>query len=153
MTAGRDPQGGTIRRKPGTREPSGVMEGTVLIKEFLRIMPKLSPQQHMALLEAGQDMYARYGHTTAQEGRALPGNVDLYVAAARAGKLKLDTVVYPRSCSSARRIMNGPPAAVSRPLAHRRREARRRLTAGPDRVAVAAHHAPASRPATPATPQ
>jgi predicted amidohydrolase YtcJ len=90
-----DPQGGVIRRKPGTREPSGVMEGTVLIREFLRIMPKLSPQQHLALLEAGQDLYAKYGHTTAQEGRALPGNVDLYIAAAQAGRLKLDAVVYP----------------------------------------------------------
>jgi predicted amidohydrolase YtcJ len=90
-----DPQGGVIRRKPGTREPSGVMEGTVLIREFLRIMPKLSPQQHLALLEAGQDLYAKYGHTTAQEGRALPANVDLYIAAAQADRLKLDAVVYP----------------------------------------------------------
>lgn len=90
-----DPQGGVIRRKPGTREPSGVMEGTVLIREFLRIMPRLSREQHMALLEAGQDLYAKYGHTTAQEGRALPGNVELYIAAARAGRLKLDAVVYP----------------------------------------------------------
>jgi hypothetical protein len=90
-----DPQGGVIRRKPGTREPIGVMEGTVLIREFLRIMPKLSPQQHLALLEAGQDLYAKYGHTTAQEGRALPANVDLYIAAAQAGRLKLDAVVYP----------------------------------------------------------
>lgn len=92
-----DPQGGVIRRKPGTREPDGVMEGTVLIREFLRIMPKLSPKQHLALLDAGQDLYARYGHTTAQEGRALPGNVDLYVAAARAGRLRLDAVVYPEA--------------------------------------------------------
>ena len=90
-----DPQGGVIRRKPGTREPSGVMEGTVLIREFLRIMPALTPKQQLALLEAGQDLYAKYGHTTAQEGRALPGNVELYVAAARAGRLKLDAVVYP----------------------------------------------------------
>jgi predicted amidohydrolase YtcJ len=90
-----DPQGGVIRRKPGTREPSGVMEGTVLIREFLRIMPKIGAQQQLALLEAGQDLYAKYGHTTAQEGRALPGNVDLYIAAAQAGRLKLDVVVYP----------------------------------------------------------
>lgn len=67
----------------------------MLIREFLRIMPKLSPQQHLALLEAGQDLYAKYGHTTAQEGRALPANVDLYIAAAQAGRLKLDAVVYP----------------------------------------------------------
>jgi predicted amidohydrolase YtcJ len=93
--ATQDPQGGVIRRKPGSRDPSGVMEGTVLIREFLRIMPKLSQKQQMALLQAGQDLYAKYGHTTAQEGRALPGNVNLYIAAARAGKLKLDAVVYP----------------------------------------------------------
>ena len=90
-----DPQGGVIRRKPGTREPSGVMEGTVLIREFLRIMPKLSQDQQLALLDAGQDLYAKYGHTTAQEGRALPANVELYIAAARSGRLKLDVVVYP----------------------------------------------------------
>jgi predicted amidohydrolase YtcJ len=105
-----DPQGGVIRRKPGTREPNGVMEGTVLIREFLRIMPKLSPQQHLALLEAGQDLYAKYGHTTAQEGRALPGNVDLYIAAAQAGRLKLDAVVYPEALlvPEAGGFMNGP---------------------------------------------
>lgn len=90
-----DPQGGVIRRKPGTRAPSGVMEGTVLIREFLRIMPKLTLKQQLALLEAGQDLYVKYGHTTAQEGRALPGNVDLYVAAAEAGRLKIDAVLYP----------------------------------------------------------
>jgi predicted amidohydrolase YtcJ len=92
-----DPQGGVIRRKPGSREPSGVMEGTVLIREFLRIMPKLGVEQQLALLEAGQDLYLKYGHTTAQEGRALPGNVDLYIAAARAGRLKIDAVVYPEA--------------------------------------------------------
>jgi len=90
-----DPQGGVIRRKPGTRDPSGVMEGTVLIREFLRIMPQLSQKQQLALLEAGQDLYLKYGHTTAQEGRALPGNIDLYIAAAEAGRLMLDVVVYP----------------------------------------------------------
>lgn len=90
-----DPQGGVIRRKPGTREPSGVMEGTVLIREFLRIMPQLTQKQQLALLEAGQDLYVRYGHTTAQEGRALPGNVELYIAAAEAGRLNLDVAVYP----------------------------------------------------------
>jgi hypothetical protein len=103
-----DPQGGVIRRKPGFREPSGVMEGTVLIREFLRIMPKLSPAQHLALLEAGQDLYAKYGHTTAQEGRALPGNVDLYIAAARAGRLKLDAVVYPEVLLIGDDLMKGP---------------------------------------------
>jgi hypothetical protein len=103
-----DPQGGVIRRKPGSREPSGVMEGTVLIREFLRIMPKLSPEQHLALLEAGQDLYAKYGHTTAQEGRALPGNVDLYIAAASAGRLKLDAVVYPEVLLISDDAMRGP---------------------------------------------
>jgi predicted amidohydrolase YtcJ len=92
-----DPQGGVIRRKPGSREPSGVMEGTVLIREFLRIMPKLGVEQQLALLEAGQELYLKYGHTTAQEGRALPGNVDLYIAAAEARRLKIDAVVYPEA--------------------------------------------------------
>jgi len=61
-----DPPGGVIRREPGTREPSGVMEGTVLIREFLRILPKLSFEQQLALLDGGQELYAKYGHTTAQ---------------------------------------------------------------------------------------
>ena len=105
-----DPQGGVIRRKPGTREPSGVMEGTVLIREFLRIMPQLTQQQQLALLEAGQDLYVKYGHTTAQEGRALPGNVDLYFAAAEAGRLELDVVVYPEILliNEDGGFMNGP---------------------------------------------
>ena len=81
---------------PGFIDAHGhMMEGTVLIREFLRIMPRLNQKQQMALLEAGQDLYAKYGHTTAQEGRALPANVDLYIAAAKAGRLKLDAVLYP----------------------------------------------------------
>jgi hypothetical protein len=138
-----DPQGGVIRRKPGTREPSGVMEGTVLIREFLRIMPKLGPEQQLALLEAGQKLYAKYGHTTAQEGRALPGNVELYAVSA---KIQVDEHTRDRPSASSTVELRGPLQVVFYDLGEKPAEVNRPGVIGVAFTKAAAPATPSSDP-------
>jgi len=90
-----DPKGGAIRRKPGSREPDGTLEETAHIGTLLKLMPALGEPQQIALLKAGQELYLRFGHTTAQDGRTSPGDLKLLPRAAARGVLKLDVVAYP----------------------------------------------------------
>jgi predicted amidohydrolase YtcJ len=77
-----------IRRREGTQEPSGVLEEIAFFGVLIKVFPKLTEAQRIAMLEEGQDLYMKFGYTTAQDGRATPGNVNTAIAAARAGKLK-----------------------------------------------------------------
>jgi predicted amidohydrolase YtcJ len=90
-----DPKGGKFRRMPGTQEPNGVAEERAAFEVLAKVLPKLDPKDMQALIEAGQDLYTRYGHTTAQEGAAVPGAVKALEAAAEKGVLKVDVVTYP----------------------------------------------------------
>lgn len=48
-----------------------------------------------AILKAGTELYAKYGYTTAQEGRATAGIIAIESAVAKQGGLKIDVAVYP----------------------------------------------------------
>ena len=89
-----DPQGGVIQRRPGSREPNGVLEETAMVAALLKLMPALGEKQRIALLEAGQQLYLRFGHTTAQDGRSTPVDLKTFAEASRRGVLKLDLVSY-----------------------------------------------------------
>ena len=89
-----DPQGGVIQRRPGSREPNGVLEETAMVGALLKLMPALGEKQRIALLEAGQLLYLRFGHTTAQDGRATPVDLKTFAEAGRRRVLKLDLVAY-----------------------------------------------------------
>jgi predicted amidohydrolase YtcJ len=91
----KNPPGGIIRRKPGSNVPNGVLEETAGLIYLPKITPKLGMKEQIALLEAGQNLYMKYGHTTAQEGRAMPGSPEILIAASKAGKFKIDVVAYP----------------------------------------------------------
>jgi predicted amidohydrolase YtcJ len=90
-----DPQGGVIQRRPGSREPNGVLEETAMVAAMLKLMPALGEPQRIALLEAGQRLYLRYGHTTAQDGRSSPVDLQTFRRAAERRVLALDLVAYP----------------------------------------------------------
>jgi predicted amidohydrolase YtcJ len=68
----RVPQGGVIRRRAGTQEPDGVVEETAFFA-LLGVLPRLSEADREAIAQAGQDLYQRFGFTTAQEGRSTRG--------------------------------------------------------------------------------
>ena len=85
-----DPAGGVIHRDLNG-EPTGLLEENA----FFAAYPKLPSFDPVAQLEKGQGLYAAFGFTTAQEGRATPPAMKGLVAAAGAGKLVLDVLAYP----------------------------------------------------------
>ncbi len=91
-----DPKGGVFRRRAGSREPDGVMEELAFFSVLQKLLGRFDPETHQALVRAGAELVARYGFTTAQEGR-LTGRpvLDAFVAAAQASALPVDVVAYP----------------------------------------------------------
>jgi len=92
--ASKDPPGGVIRRKPGTQEPSGVVEEMAFFS-LMGILPKLSEADREFIAKAGQDLYVRFGFTTAQEGRSTNGVNATWAALAERNGLRIDVVSYP----------------------------------------------------------
>ncbi len=88
-----NPKGGVIRRRPGTREPNGVLEEAAIQLVIARL-PQPTAEQTQADLRKAQDYYASYGITTVQEGGASRQDIaDLRVFAGGGG-LHLDVVAY-----------------------------------------------------------
>ena len=89
-----DPAGGHVRRRPGSREPNGILEETALLP-ILDVFPKVDQAGQRTMVKKGIEAYTRFGFTTAQEGRAFPQDIDLYIAMAEADELSIDIVAYP----------------------------------------------------------
>ena len=89
-----DPPGGVIQRREGSQEPNGVLEETALMP-VLGVFPKVDDAGQRRMVREGIDAYTTFGFTTATEGRAFPGDVDLYIAMAEAGELEIDVVAFP----------------------------------------------------------
>jgi predicted amidohydrolase YtcJ len=89
-----DPPGGVIQRRPGSREPNGVLEETALMP-VLGVFPKVDDAGQRRMVREGIAAYTGFGFTTATEGRAFPNDIDLYVAMAEAGELGIDVVAFP----------------------------------------------------------
>jgi len=90
-----DPPGGVIRRREGSREPDGVLEENAFFAAGPQIMGRSGAEGMRAMIRAGAELWARYGYTTAQEGRANPGSATALREVADAGGLPVDVVVYP----------------------------------------------------------
>jgi predicted amidohydrolase YtcJ len=90
----KDPAGGVYRRREGGSEPNGVLEEMSFFKLVFTVLGKLGTEDNKALLKAGLDLYARFGFTTAQEGRATIEAIETEATAAREGDLKMDVVAY-----------------------------------------------------------
>lgn len=93
--ASKDPQGGAIHRKAGSQQPNGVLEENAFFGSLSAIFPKLSAEQAVDMLLAGQELYVSFGYTTIQDGRSAPEHVNIAIKAAREGKLIADIVSYP----------------------------------------------------------
>ena len=96
----KNPQGGVIRRKPGSMEPNGVLEENAHFNVLFSMMSQFDEQLQDEMLEAGQRFYARYGYTTVQEGRSSQQAYDTMVRAAEKNALLLDVVAYADFVSS-----------------------------------------------------
>lgn len=88
------PAGGIIVRKPGTKEPYGLIMETAFLPIFSQL-PKPSEEELMQQLKAGQMLYAEAGITTAQEGASHIGDVKIMQQAADSEALFIDVVSYP----------------------------------------------------------
>jgi len=89
-----DPEGGVIRRRPGSRQPLGVNEEAA---HFAYLFQALSPpkrEDQDYFLRKGLELAKSFGHTTASEGRLMaPQHADLASASER-GLLDIDVMAY-----------------------------------------------------------
>ena len=89
-----DPAGGVIRRKPGGREPDGVLEETALVAYGLKVVASVGAAGIKTFARAGSELWARFGYTTAQEGRVTPQVAEIIKAVAAEGGFRNDVAVY-----------------------------------------------------------
>lgn len=92
-----NPPGGVIRRQPGSNEPDGVMEENAshLVFNALLKTAKIDAKDPLNLVQKGCELYASYGFTTAQEGRASKSIYEAIRASAATDSLPIDVAVYP----------------------------------------------------------
>jgi predicted amidohydrolase YtcJ len=89
-----NPQGGVIQRREGSQEPNGVLEETAAFPLIMKLLGRVGPEGASAFIKAGSELWARFGYTTAQEGRSSPGVVKAMQAYASTGDLKIDVATY-----------------------------------------------------------
>jgi hypothetical protein len=90
-----DPQGGVIQRRKGSKEPNGVFEETAAMPVLMKLLGKTGVEGAKTFAKAGAELWARYGYTTADEGRSIPATVQIMREVADAGGYKIDVATYP----------------------------------------------------------
>lgn len=89
----RDPEGGRIGRVPGAMIPDGYLEEEALFNASADLEPP-DEDQLLDNLESAQQIYAKYGVTTAQEGLTRDDEWAMLRAFSDSGRLLLDVVCY-----------------------------------------------------------
>ena len=89
-----NPVGGIIRKRQDG-EPDGVLEENAFFAVLVHFLTGIGEEGLLAFAHAGPELWARFGYTTAQEGRAAPAIVEVLKKVAAAGDLKIDVVAYP----------------------------------------------------------
>jgi predicted amidohydrolase YtcJ len=92
----KNPAGGIIRRRAGSNEPNGVLEENAFylsLSGFIK-NAKIDPQTPLNLVRKGAEIYASYGFTTAQEGRANKNIYEAIQSASKTGSLPIDIAIY-----------------------------------------------------------
>ena len=70
-----NPAGGVIQRRLDSDEPNGVLEETAFYALLMKLFSRIGPEAAQEFVRAGADLWARFGYTTAQEGRSTPATV------------------------------------------------------------------------------
>jgi hypothetical protein len=91
----KDPAGGVIQRKPGTTEPNGTLEESAFFNGAPVVLGRVGPEGLKAFAREGAKLWARFGYTTAQEGRATPQVADIMKQVAAEGGFANDVTTYP----------------------------------------------------------
>lgn len=91
----KDPEGGVIQRKPGTTDPNGTLEETAFFPAVALVLKAAGPDGLKIFAREGAKLWARFGYTTAQEGRAAPVIAKVLAEVGAKGELPIDVAVYP----------------------------------------------------------
>ena len=89
-----DPEGGIIRRRPGSMEPNGVLEELAAIPVYMRELSPRTPEDARYVTEQGLELAMSFGYTTAQEGRAFTQTHDAMAGYATSVGFPIDVVSY-----------------------------------------------------------
>lgn len=89
-----NPAGGIIRRQ-ADGAPDGVLEENAFFMVLTNLLGGLGEEGLRAFANAGPELWARFGYTTAQEGRSVPPIVEVMKSVASEGGFKIDVVTYP----------------------------------------------------------
>ena len=89
-----NPAGGVIRRA-ANGEPNGVLEEYAFFSVIMPVMANLGSEGLQEFARAGSKLWASYGYTTAQEGRASGPAVEALKAVGADGQLPIDVVAFP----------------------------------------------------------
>jgi predicted amidohydrolase YtcJ len=92
--ATKDPAGGVIRRREGSQEPDGVLEELAFASLAFKLLPMIGPNGMEIFAREGAKLWARYGYTTAEEGKAIPGVAKVLKSIADKGGFAIDVVAY-----------------------------------------------------------
>jgi predicted amidohydrolase YtcJ len=91
----KDPEGGVIQRKPGSTEPNGTLEETALFAAVPVVFGRIGQEGTKTFAREGAKLWARYGYTTAEEGRTTPQIANLLKQVAAEGGFANDVIAYP----------------------------------------------------------
>lgn len=88
-----DPAGGVIRKR-ADGEPDGVLEESAHFSNLGKLFNQIDSAAAVAIVKAGAELWARFGYTNAQEGRAFGSVVSLLEGVGAKGMLPIDVVAY-----------------------------------------------------------
>jgi predicted amidohydrolase YtcJ len=89
-----NPPGGVII-KDAEGNPTGILEENAFIITAMKLLSDLDTESMKTIVQAGSELWAEFGYTTAIEGRSTPVQVDVMRAAAGEGRYKIDVLTYP----------------------------------------------------------
>ena len=90
-----NPAGGVIQRRDDGKEPNGVLEETAAFPLLVKLLGRVGAEGSSQFAKAGAELWARFGYTTAQAGRTMPGALSTMKSVAEAGGFRIDVVSYP----------------------------------------------------------
>ena len=91
----KDPAGGVIQRKPGGTEPNGTLEETAFFLGAPKLLGGVGQEGLKVFAREGAKLWARFGYTTADEGRATPQTAEVLKQVAAEGGFANDVIAYP----------------------------------------------------------
>jgi len=89
-----DPEGGVIERRPGTREPTGLIRENAFFRVRQMVEREAHPRGLIDRVRRAGEYYASFGITTTQDGVTDDTDFRILAAAAQAGSLPIDVVCY-----------------------------------------------------------